>query len=238
MFDFDEIGKLFCSYIPSSGHEACMLIAQELHKPGPIQIIAKILFMLLVLYIMLKVLARSNRIKKTLRWPQDIPNWTENRPGEKGIRVMPESAVPGTLHARFIRLPPAAMNDGAKEMYENRIADVTFNYEGAEGKQFKYSHALKVSVWTGATETENGYGYIAVDQNTWNGLDNVVRSAAGEGRKPQLRAALFSVELKARKFRAVSFLLFHHPDPAFRITGWVTVLTAIYSLLQSIVFGS
>jgi hypothetical protein len=205
-------------------------------------LLLKAALMGVVLYAMLLGLAQLNQIKKTLRWPDEIPNWPENKPGEKGVRIKLEAAGPGdTGQARFIRLPRASMNPGGQEIYNNRVADVTFKYEGqTNGEERTYTGTLKVYVGNKPGEDgsdDSGYGTVTVDQNTHNALRNVLSAANADGSTPQLRTSPFSVKMKSKKFRAVHFLLLRHPDPTCRITGWVTVLTSIYTVVYGVVFG-
>ena len=62
-------------------------VIEWLHAHHHTFLLLKAAFMVAVLYVMLWGLAQLNQIKKALRWPDEIPNWLENKPREKGVRI-------------------------------------------------------------------------------------------------------------------------------------------------------
>ncbi len=199
--------------------------------------------MFIILYVMLWLLAHVNGIKNRLRWPDDIPRWEDDSPNV-GLRIVEQPKDP-TSTSRYIILPFQAIDDRDVEAYHNRDALVILKYRknGTPEKDQKVAvenyfkilvnHRMKTDESTPPIER----GFIGVDYYTCRALDHFLNDQKGDGPKPPLRTAQFTMIMRTKKLRGVLFLLWNHPDPTFRTTGWVVTLTGIFAIVQSILFG-
>jgi hypothetical protein len=212
------LGDLICSRVPENWHDACLAIAAiEIHEKIP-----RAVAMFVVLYCILWVLAQVNGIRR---------------------RVTLKSAsvvrVPSLRDHPAINLRRDAFtNSAAADASNGKVARVKLWYLNGNGKTLVKANSIPRSsiVAVNAIDKQNALippGGLGVDKLTWEALDAFMER---RGNNPALPAAKFRVRISG-KLRGVRFLL-RHPDVTLRTAGWVTALTGIFTILNSLLLGA
>jgi hypothetical protein len=211
------LADLICSQMPESWHHACAAIAAvEIHEKIP-----RALAMIVVLYCILWVLAQVNGLRRrvTLR-------------NASIVRLLPLRDHPSIRLRRDAFSSPAAADASNGKVARVRI----WCLDGDGGKMLVRAKTMPRSaiVSVNAIDKQTAVvpsGGIGVDRDTWEQLD-----AFMERKKLALASAKFRVRVSG-KLRGVRFLL-RHPDVMLRTTGWVTLLTGVFTILNSLLLGA
>jgi hypothetical protein len=194
--------------------------------------IPKAILMLIILYVILFILAQQNRIKKRFV-VNFVSVFQETQDNVPIVRIRRSELGEDKLSQQV-----------AFAQYNNKFGDINFFYLGQESEMesIEATKGTKVDIsrksfriWVNQVDREAHEGQIGVDRGTWDALDNFLEGLPAQ-RRPHLKNAVFRVAVRA-KIHGVRFLLRHHPDPIMRVTGWVTLLTGIFTICQGLVFS-
>jgi hypothetical protein len=245
--DFEVVRARACDWLPAS--EKCYSLADWLYNSSTAHVGEKALLMLVILFVLLSLLARFNGIKKQLIWPRDIPYWDDHNPGQ-GVLVIKQPRRPG-VH-RYVVLSYENIPENYWDALNKRDAYIKFRWlrNGSLEKEIAFEDDFTIFVnnrmstesgpdGTGGARTRVDRQHIGLDENSYNSIRQYFSQIAQreDTNAQRIDNANFIVEMRTRKLRGIYFLLFKQPDPTFRITGWVVVLTGVFSIFQSIVFG-
>jgi hypothetical protein len=246
--DFEAVRAHACDRLPF--REQCYSLADWLFNSNTAHVGEKALLMVFILFVLLSLLARFNGIKKKVIWPRDIPHWDDHHNPGQGILLVKQRARPG-VH-RFVVLSYQNIPENYWDALNKRDAYIKFKWlRNGNGKPEKES-ALeddftiyvdsRMGTDTDTDATGNtakvDFQHIGLDENSYTKIRNYFgQIAEREDSRQRIDNANFVMEVSTRKLRGIYFLLFKQPDPTFRITGWVVVLTGVFSIFQSMVFG-
>jgi hypothetical protein len=184
--------------------------------------VEKSLFLIIVLYIALKIIGLVNGIRGTETWSVHVRT--------------------GNGHAGKVRLPRTV--DASK--YNDRSGTVEFRELPSPNRpwwkklfgfgrpKLLYSDDCVFSVPLAGPKLE---GLIHVDQETAEKIATAIHGGELEGSNTQVQTILIQTTLNvtARRTNSIKFLL-NHPDPTLKTTAWVVLVTALFEIFRSLIF--